>query len=320
MDYLYGELNKQVEKVEYTGKETDTTITTVDDINNTIEVDVKPITPKFVDATVPGSEHDYLVSVSRDDDSQTYQFNYINKLPENMAKDILNSSTLQALLQAGDNISITQEKDQVKITSAAAPGIVYVSQSTVLSSNIPESTTLQKNDIYGENKNVRVGDIAVFPDTKNIVLYLGNITEVTEDNITVGNVKYVKNNVIIKGAWQKGQANYPECYTHDGYNWLCQKNDIGEDPTEGENWLRLGPVQSNTTYFALDTQKVDEGGIGKIYTFSSDNLYPKLPTPKVEDVVVFATEKANYVGQITLKDDALLSITVKLAFVKVVGE
>lgn len=46
MDYLYGKLNKLVERQEYKGKTTDTAEVTVDNANNTIAVDVKYL-PKY---------------------------------------------------------------------------------------------------------------------------------------------------------------------------------------------------------------------------------------------------------------------------------
>ena len=47
MDYLYGKLNKLVERQEYKGLTTDTTEVTVDNANNTIAVDVKYLPPYY---------------------------------------------------------------------------------------------------------------------------------------------------------------------------------------------------------------------------------------------------------------------------------
>lgn len=43
MDYLYGKLNKEIEKAYYEGLTTETAKVTVDNINSTIKVDVSAL-------------------------------------------------------------------------------------------------------------------------------------------------------------------------------------------------------------------------------------------------------------------------------------
>lgn len=42
MEFLYGKLNKEIELVKYTGGESGTTVTNVDNVKKVITVDVKP--------------------------------------------------------------------------------------------------------------------------------------------------------------------------------------------------------------------------------------------------------------------------------------
>ena len=52
MDYIYGKLNQKVEKQTYKGKATDTTTTFVDNINNTISVDINDKYTKDIDEKI----------------------------------------------------------------------------------------------------------------------------------------------------------------------------------------------------------------------------------------------------------------------------
>lgn len=319
MDYLYGELNSRAIKVEYTGLDTSTTVTTVNNADNinTIKVDVKKLTPQILSAQEPTDKGTYFLTVSKNTGGMA--FGYIKDLPEEVVKNVINPSVLNAFLEAGDNVAIEQLEDKVKISASVIPGFIYASQSTVYSSEVPETTIIQKSDIYGKSTGISTGDSIIFPDISgNLTSYIGNVSEVTEDNITVNNIKYIKNNTIMKGAWKSGPANYPECYTYNGYNWLCQKNNINTNPIEGNDWLCLGPIQSNTVYFNLDEQKLETEETkreGK-YTISIDKLYPKIPFPVIDNIVVFATDKANYVGKITDIKGADVVVEVKLAFTK----
>ena len=58
MDYIYGKLNQKVEKQTYKGKATDTTTTFVDNINNTISVDINDKYTKDIDEKITN----YIVS------------------------------------------------------------------------------------------------------------------------------------------------------------------------------------------------------------------------------------------------------------------
>lgn len=323
MNYLYGELNSQAIKVEYEGLETSTTVTTVDNDVNTIKVDVKKLTPQILSTQEPAGEGTYLLTISKSGGDMVFE--YTKDLPEETIKSVINPSVIYDFLEEGDNVSIKQLEDKIKISAAIIPGFAYVSQSTVSSSEVPETTTLQKTNIYGENTDVSAGDSVVFPDVSgSLVLYIGSIKEVTEDAITVDNIKYIKNNNIMKGTWEKGPANYPECYAYAGYNWICMKNNVNEDPVEGANWHCLSSIKSTNIYFNLEGEKVDIGGINITYQLSTTSLYPNptihdstIPLPKQGDVVIFATNKANYVGRITAVAGAEVSVLVKLAFAKV---
>ncbi len=301
MDYLYGELNTRAVKVEYEGKNTGPTVeVTVDNENCTISADVKPLSlsPNYIKASIPSQTGNYFMILQKLPDIAS--FNYSKDLPEDMISSIINANKLYDLLQAGDNITLTpQESGKLKITSTLA-GITRFSESTlpsVLSGS--DTTQLLRSNIIGSKTDIGQGDTVIFPDKDKLVTFIGTVTDKNETQITVGDIKYLNNTItIVKDEWSKGPSNYPQQYPYKGYYWLCQKNDVNEAPTDGEDWLRLGPIKDNTTYYST-SEVEDQGGIGTDYTLNFENLQPTSPLPQVNDFVVFSTSTNNYIGKIT---------------------
>lgn len=321
MDYLYGALNTRVVKVEYEGKNTGPTVNvTVDNEDCTISADVKPLSlsPSYIKANIPSQEGNYFMMLQKTPGDTI--FNYSKDLPEEVVNNIVNVNKLQDLLQAGDNISITpQESGKLEIAANInTTATARFSESTlpsVLTGN--DTTQLLKSNIIGSDIEVEQGDVVIFPDRDKLVVFIGTVTDKDETQITVGNIKYLNNSIIIvKEEWSKGPSNYPQQYPYKGYYWLCQKNDVNEAPVEGENWLSLGPIDNNTTYYST-SEVEDQGGIGTDYTLNFENLQPTSPLPKVNDFVVFSTNTNNYIGQITeLPTDSTAKVNVKLQSVK----
>lgn len=95
MDYIYGKLNQQVEKLKYKGKKTDTATVNVDNKNGTISVDVNSYSPKEIDEKVKQlySEID-KVSLKLNDniDKVNKEFSSVNLKFESIDKVLLEMS------------------------------------------------------------------------------------------------------------------------------------------------------------------------------------------------------------------------------------
>ena len=66
MDYMYGQLYKQIKEIEYKGRNSETTIITVDQKTRTIRVDVKILSPE----QLPKDEGDYVLLVEVDENGK----------------------------------------------------------------------------------------------------------------------------------------------------------------------------------------------------------------------------------------------------------
>ena len=95
MDYIYGKLNQQVQKLKYKGKKTDTATVNVDNKNGTISVDVNSYSPKEIDEKVKQlySEID-KVSLKLNDniDKVNKEFSSVNLKFESIDKVLLEMS------------------------------------------------------------------------------------------------------------------------------------------------------------------------------------------------------------------------------------
>lgn len=66
MDYMYGQLYKQIKEIEYKGRNSETTIVTVDQKTRTIKVDVKILSPE----QLPKDEGNYVLLVEVDENGK----------------------------------------------------------------------------------------------------------------------------------------------------------------------------------------------------------------------------------------------------------
>lgn len=95
MDYIYGKLNQQVEKLKYKGKKTDTATVNVDNKNGTISVDVNSYSPKEIDEKVKQLYSEiYKVSLKLNDniDEVNKEFSSVNLKFESIDKVLLEMS------------------------------------------------------------------------------------------------------------------------------------------------------------------------------------------------------------------------------------
>lgn len=210
--------------------------------------------------------------------------------------------------------SSTAATARAQAVSSFSSPIARFSTSDVSSTFSGESTELYRENLLGDN-DPGVGSIAIFPDNKSLVLYMGDVKEVNEETYTVGDIEYLNSIWQPSGEWIKGIiANYPELYRYKGASWICLGRDIQTEPTEeGREWFLLCEAPPRPVYFKLNGASLtDVGGIGEKYTVAISNLTPITPKPEIGDTVMFATDSATYVGQITEAQEAAVIVEVKL--------
>ena len=96
MDYMYGQLYKQIKEIEYKGRNSETTIVTVDQKTKTIRVDVKVLSPE----QLPKDEGNYVLLVEVDENGK------------HTLKWVSTQSTLDRIKELEDKIyKLTYDKD-----------------------------------------------------------------------------------------------------------------------------------------------------------------------------------------------------------------
>lgn len=105
-NYFYGKLSNSVEQVEYNGATTSTAVVTIDNKNRTIAVDVKPLSPSMLTATVSTTPGNYVLQETVNADG-TATYAWVSK--ETFSADI------QEQL---DNITTQLEQDQANLAGA----------------------------------------------------------------------------------------------------------------------------------------------------------------------------------------------------------
>lgn len=197
-------------------------------------------------------------------------------------------------------------------------GVIRFKQSSV-SSAFNGSTELYRTDLANDKDEPQVGNLAIFPDSKSLVLYIATITAVNGgESFTVDDVEYLKDTWQFYGKWVGGtHASYPEVYTFEGSTYLCIVSDttnpphiteeqpewkiIAEKPaTPSYNDLPDKPEIPRPTFFKVTGNAMsDTGGIGSTYLVSNDNVTPADWTLKKDDVIIFYTDLAYYIGKVT---------------------
>lgn len=209
-------------------------------------------------------------------------------------------------------------------------GVIRFKQSSV-SSAFNGSTELYRTDLANDKDEPQVGNLAIFPDSKSLVLYIATITSINGgESFTVDDVEYLKDTWQFYGEWVGGtHASYPEVYTFKGSTYLCIVSDttnpphiaeeqpewkiIAEKPaTPSYNDLQDKPEIPHPTYYKMNGDEVADMGNDRMYPISIANLVPTSPVPEIGDVVVFSTKEATYIGTVTQKQTAGLMVTAKI--------
>lgn len=105
-NYFYGKLSNSVEQVEYNGATTSTAVVTIDNKNRTIAVDVKPLSPSMLTATVSTTPGNYVLQETVNADG-TATYAWVSK--ETFSADI------QEQL---DKLAAQLEQDQANLAGA----------------------------------------------------------------------------------------------------------------------------------------------------------------------------------------------------------
>lgn len=196
-------------------------------------------------------------------------------------------------------------------------GVIRFKRSDV-SSALAASTELYKTDLANEEDEPQVGNLAIFPDSKSLVLYIATITEVNGDSYTISDPEYLKDTWVMSGEWVGGtHASYPEIYTFEGSTYLCIVSDTTNPPhvtEEQPEWKIIAKKPATPSYNDLPDKPAiprpiffkitgdpmeDTGGTGSTYLVSNDNVTPTDWTMAKDDIVIFYTSLAYYVGKVT---------------------
>lgn len=106
MDYIYGELSKSVQKVTYTGVESDTAKVTVDNDNNTIKVDVDKFSFDSLDIPIPEDDGIYILRATIKNGKAVYDWvsehRYLCTLPITGQDTISSGDVLAGNIVTGD--------------------------------------------------------------------------------------------------------------------------------------------------------------------------------------------------------------------------
>ena len=122
-NYFYGKLSNSVEKVEYNGATTSTAVVTIDNKNRIIAVDVKPLSPSMLVATVSTQPGDYVLQETvNPDGTATYAWVDKKSFTVDIQKQI--EDIIKQLEQSNANLAgaINQEIEDRKAGDAAVAG------------------------------------------------------------------------------------------------------------------------------------------------------------------------------------------------------
>lgn len=88
MDYLYGNLKAAIEKVRYTGVETDTAVVTVDQDENTISVDVKKLSPAMLTPKIGSEDNSSVLLATVKDGIVTYTWTDVDTVLQTISDKV----------------------------------------------------------------------------------------------------------------------------------------------------------------------------------------------------------------------------------------
>ncbi len=221
---------------------------------------------------------------------------------------------------------VTKEDLKKALNDLDIPNGVYLFATSSISSTFagPAGILNAENLVNPElGEKIKINDLAIFPDDKSNVIYIGIITEIEDyPYLTVSNITYLKDNWIFTGDWHQGMiSSYPEVYRFEGGLWLCLGSSITNPPHEEseqevKEWKLLadsGNDEIRPTYYKLAGDAMtDMGDPDASYTLAKANLTPLDPEPQIGDVVIFNTDSAVYVGLITTVQSSAVVAQAKL--------
>lgn len=290
--------------------------TDIDD-ETVAQVKITGLTAKF------GSVDSEITSIKGSITSVNREITDIKSDVSDAKGNITKNETAIANNKADANKKFTALDEKLKNVK----GIIRFKQSDV-SSALAQSTTLLKSDLANEEDEPQVGNLAIFPDSKSLVLYIATITEVNGDSVTVSDPEYLRDTWVMSGEWVAGPASYPEVYTYQGSTYLCIVSDTNTTPSKAaeSEWKVIAEKPATPTYKDLPDKpniprptffKItgdameDTGGAGTTYLVSNDNVSPAGWTMAKDDTVIFYTSLAYYIGKVTETGGSGATVTVE---------
>ena len=115
-NYFYGKLSNSVEKVEYNGATTSTAVVTINNTNNTISVDVKPLSPDILNIKKPSEQGNYILQETIDEKGNTsyawvLKETFTGTIQTVLDEEIARAKEAEAAIAGGVNQEIADRKN-----------------------------------------------------------------------------------------------------------------------------------------------------------------------------------------------------------------
>lgn len=166
MDYIYSSLNKELAMAEYTGGETETAIVVINNIDRSITVDVKKLSPSMLDVIQPTSANKYILQETvSEGNPPTYEWVLMDSYNEEI------QSQIQAL-QNNLNEEINNREQSESIINNSITGI---------QSNISELSSNLSNESSRINE-IEANISAINEDLNSISSQINSNSDRIDDN------------------------------------------------------------------------------------------------------------------------------------------
>ena len=322
MDYIYSSLNKELAMAEYTGGETDTAIVVINNIDRSITVDVKKLSPSILDVTQPTSANKYILQETISEGNEpTYEWVVIDSYNEEI------QSQIQAL-QNNLNEEINNREQSESIINNSITGIQ--SNISELSSNLSnESSRINEIEanISAINENLNSISSQINSNSDRIDANANAISENSskiEENLE--SIKFNNQLILNESEIRASSFNSLQKQINDEESSRAQRDDQIQEQLNNEENVRSQEdekLQEQITSEQKSREEVDQ----HLWDILPDNIIAGTPMQGMEfpDAVniVFSKYVKHGVGQdpadATFEEEADQAITLVSATQEAAG-
>ena len=322
MDYIYSSLNKELAMAEYTGGETDTAIVVINNIDRSITVDVKKLSPSILDVTQPTSANKYILQETISEGNEpTYEWVVIDSYNEEI------QSQIQAL-QNNLNEEINNREQSESIINNSITGIQ--SNISELSSNLSnESSRINEIEanISAINENLNSISSQINSNSDRIDANANAISENSskiEENLE--SIKFNNQLILNESEIRASSFNSLQKQINDEESSRAQRDDQIQEQLNNEENVRSQEdekLQEQITSEQKSREEVDQ----HLWNILPDNIIAGTPMQGMEfpDAVniVFSKYVKHGVGQdpadATFEEEADQAITLVSATQEAAG-